>query len=588
MLLWDSLVLVCTLIGDLWALLSFGFVIDALIVFGLYKVAVHFLLPPPPTKKRAPVASKLSSSEFGQGKTIDCVNPATGEKFGSVNAFTREEVDAVVARAHAAQKEWGKTTFAERRAVLKDILAEVVRQQDEIKRYSVQDSGKTNMEALYGEILTTCEKLRYLIRNGEDALKPETRWPPLLLFLKKARVEYHPLGVIGIIVPWNYPFHNVASAVSAALFAGNGAVVKVSEYALGSKDFFEGIFRQVLARHGFSPDLVTLIPGEGETGAALVESTVDKILFIGSPQTGKRVMAGASKRLTPVILELGGKDPLIILDDAEFDQAVDVALRGVFVNCGQNCIAAERIYVHSKIHDKFVQTVSKKVQSFRQGAAIKGGCFDCGSMTMPRQVEIVEELVSDAVGRGATVAAGGKRKPDSADGALFYMPTVLTGVTHQMRIANEEAFGPVMLVIKFDSDEQVIEMANSTEYALGCSIFSTNYARAERIGREVVAGMCVINDFGISYLIQSLPFGGTKASGFGRFNGVEGLREFSRQKSVVSDRFPLRTQAPRFTQYPVPDNAAKIVTAAVNTLYGTGWPAKIQAAIDLAKASLAK
>jgi len=364
--------------------------------------------------------------------------------------------------------------------------------------------------------------------------------------------------------------------VSAALFAGNAAVVKVSEFALGSKDDFEEIFRKVLANRGYNPDLVTLLAGEGDTGAALVRSGVDKILFIGSPETGKKVMNGAAEKLTPVILELGGKDPFIVLDDAELDQAAEIAVRGVFVNCGQNCIAAERLYVHERVFDRFEAKVVAKVRALRQGPSISGGCFDCGSMTMPRQVEIVEELVKDAVNRGAKVLAGGERNSEHPEG-LFYKPTVLSNVDHSMDIVKKEAFGPVMLLIKFSTDKEVIEMANDSEYALGCSIFSTNYQRAEAIAKCIVSGMVTVNDFGVGYLIQSLPFGGTKMSGFGRFNGPEGLREFSRIKSVVTDRFPIRTKPPRFTSYPVPENASAVVGSAIHVFYsGEGILVKLK------------
>src|SRR3989338_8178778 len=198
--------------------------------------------------------------------------------------------------------------------------------------------------------MTILEKLRWLKNEGERLLAPESRSVPAMLFLKKARIEYYPLGVIGVIIPGNYPFHNVASAVATAIFAGNGCVVKVSEWANSSRGFFQEIFRRVLFRRGHNPDLVQVLGGFGQTGAALIGAGVDHVLFIGSPQTGERVLATASKTLTPVTLELGGKDPFIVLEDAAFDHAAEVALRGVFTNCGQNCIAAERLYVHASIY----------------------------------------------------------------------------------------------------------------------------------------------------------------------------------------------------------------------------------------------
>jgi len=567
-LLWDALRL----------FLSAEFLWDVLLFTLLFAICSHLYSALRGSRGSGKAARTFEPSS-GTGKELKAVNPATNEILTTVRAYTPSEVEECVRRARLAQMEWAETSFAERREVLRDLLHAVVANQDRICQLSMEDTGKTRMEAEYGEILTTCEKIRHIIRYGEDALKSESRGVPLLLFLKKAWVEYHPMGVIGVIVPWNYPFHNVASAAVAALFAGNAAVIKVSEFSLSSKDYFERLFREVLAARGHNPDLVTLLVGEGETGAALVKSGVDKILFIGSPAVGKRVMEGASANLTPVILELGGKDPFIVLEDADLEHATEVALRGVFVNCGQNCIAAERIYVHQRILSQFEAIVAQKVAAFRQGASVNGGCFDVGSMTMPRQLEIVDELVQDAIKNGAKALAGGQRDQDQPEG-LFYRPTVLSQVRQSMRIVNEEVFGPVMLIIPFSSDDEVVRMANATDYALGSSVFSGDSKRALAVARRVVAGMVTINDFGVGYLIQSLPFGGTKISGFGRFGGPEGLREFSRQKSVVADRFPgVLTKAPAFTRYPIPENGPGIVKHAIHFLYGPQNPQGLLAKI---------
>eukprot|EP01096_Ripella_sp_DP13-Kostka_P010922 TRINITY_DN4364_c0_g1_i1.p1 TRINITY_DN4364_c0_g1~~TRINITY_DN4364_c0_g1_i1.p1 ORF type:complete len:625 (-),score=292.09 TRINITY_DN4364_c0_g1_i1:47-1819(-) len=543
-------------------------------------------------KKPSRPAVRPGEQPSYSGRPVVSRSPATGEFINEENGATREEVDAALNKAVEAQKDWGKASFEERAAFLYDLMQYVVDHQEEICSVSVLDTGKTMMEAYYGEVLTTCEKLRHLITYGADALKPESRRPPfLLMFNKSARVEYYPFGVIGIIVPWNYPVHNVISAVSAAVFTGNAAVVKVSEWSNGSRIFLERMFRGLLANRGWNPDLIQLLPGYGDTGAALCSNPkINKILFIGSPQTGKLVMSAASANLTPVILELGGKDPLIVLDDAEFDHAVDVALRGVFINQGQNCIAAERVYVQRKIYDKFKDTVQKKVLALRQGAPVpksvisKEQFVDCGAMTMPGQVDIVDRLVADAIANGASCLAGGKRPRadgENAEHIVFYPPTLLADLDPDMNIVKNEVFGPVMLLIPFDSDDHVVEMANSTPYALGCSIFSTNYSRAEALGRRIQSGMLTINDFGLSYLIQSLPFGGCKVSGFGKFNGPEGLKEFSIQKSVVTDRFPVRTKAPRFTQYPVPAAAPMVVQNAVSLLYSGSLSKKANSLVGL-------
>jgi len=276
------------------------------------------------------------------------------------------------------------------------------------------------------------------------------------------------LGVIATIVPYNFPFHNALSAIISSIFAGNAAVVKVSEGSVLSKDFIEGMIRKVLADQGYNPELVTLIAGYGDTGAALVRCPdVSKVLFIGSPATGKKIMATASENLTPVILELGGKDPLIVYPDCFYEHTMDTIIRGSFFNCGQNCISSERIYVHQDVYEKVCGEMEKRTKMLRQGKSKWGAsdseCVDVGAITMNVQLNIVETLIEDAVKKGAQVLSGGKKNPNFPEGR-FYEPTVLKNVTHEMRIANEEAFGPVMSLIKFSDDDDLVKKVNSIPY----------------------------------------------------------------------------------------------------------------------------
>lgn len=333
--------------------------------------------------------SKSKKHVRGTGETMTCISPSTGSALTTIHAYTRDDVFSARQEASTAQKQWGKTSFEERRAVLQDIVDWIVQNQEFIIQRSVDDSGKTITEASLGEVMITCEKLRWIMNHGEKYLKREHRPVPILLrFTKRAYIDYHPLGVIGVIVPWNYPFHNVLSAVAAALFAGNGAIVKVSEFASASAEWIENIFRRVLTTHGFNPALVQVVTGYAATGSALVESGVDKILFIGSPQVGKLVMKAASTNLTPVILELGGKDPFIVFNDCDFAPMLDIAVRGAFINCGQNCISAERFYIQSGVYDKFVTEVVKKVKQLEQGEThvCQDKRCDFGAITMPAQV----------------------------------------------------------------------------------------------------------------------------------------------------------------------------------------------------------
>lgn len=516
-----------------------------------------------------------------------CVDPATGERLGTVPVMDRAAVVAAVQRGRAAQPAWAATSFAERRAVLKDILARVVAEQASISRLAVRDSGKTMVDAAMGEIFPVCEKLRYTIAHGERDLKAEARASGLLPH-KSARVEYLPLGVIGVISPWNFPFHNFFCPVIPALFAGNAVVIKVSELASLSSLEYLKIFEEVLARRGHAPELVQVVTGYGETGSALVSSGVDKIFFTGSPQNGRKVMATAAETLTPVVLELGGKDAMIICDDAVLEQAVSTALFGVFNACGQMCVGVERLYVFSGIYDAFVAQVTERARALRQGPPLSSdrltgdGEVDLGAMTMPRQLEIIQSLVDDAVAKGARLLLGGQ--PRTELGANFYPPTILVDVDHSMRITREEQFGPVMVIMRVDSEEEAINRANDCPYGLGSSVFTKDRRRAERFARAIHAGMTTVNDFGLAYMIQSLPFGGVKISGFGKINGREGLRACCNEKAIVTDRIPVRQG---MALYPVRAATLPLVTGAVQAIYGAGLREKARGAVQVLRSLVA-
>ena len=480
--------------------------------------------------------------------------------------------------ARDAQKEWGKSSFAERNRVLRRIMSFIVSHQTEICELSMLDSGKTMMDAHYGELFPVLEKIKFLLDHGEATLAAETR-PVGSIMQKTAQVEYSPLGVCGVIAPFNWPFHNIMCPVLPVLYAGNGAVIKVSEWTSYSTEYYGNILRDALEAEGYSRDLVQFVFGWGDVGAGLVSSGVDKIFFTGSPENGKKVMAKASETLTPVVLELGGKDPLIVCDDADFDHAVTQAMLGVFTSCGQMCVGAERIFVQDTIHDAFVDAVPARVNKMSQGPPSLG-CHDIGSTTMPRQLDIIEDLVNDAVARGARAVAGGKR--NSALKGQFFEPTVLVDVTPDMRIMQEEHFGPVMVVVSFSSDDDVVAMANDCPYGLGASVFSSNSERAHSIASQILSGMVVINDYGISYCVQSLPFGGAKISGVGRINGPEGLRACAHVRAVLDDRFPFSLKMPAVWEYPInQDDGVAFAQKVIRMLYGDSAFGKAKAAISL-------
>jgi len=521
---------------------------------------------------------------------VQCYDPSTLQHLGEMEAMTPARVHEVVAKARAAQAGWAKTSWRERRRVLNTIQKYILAHQEDICRVAARDSGKPKLDALLGEVLTTCEKIRCVNAHGEQWLRPDKRPSGPLMMHKNAYVEYQPLGVLGVIAPWNYPFHNMLNHVVSGVFAGNGVVSKVSEYTCWSSRYFTEIVRQAFIACGHNPDLVQTVTGFGEAGAALVASGVDKIIFTGSPEVGRKVMEGAAPHLKPVILELGGKDPLVVCEDADLGAVLPFALRGVYQNCGQNCCGVERVYVYEGLYDEFVDKAARLAGALRQGPPLGGDPVDCGAMVMPAQLDIVQRLVDDAIAKGARCLVGGSRNQDLPQGN-FYRPTVLADVTHEMLIAQEEVFGPVMCILKVpnNSDEAALALVNDCKYGLGSSVFSRSQPRAERLVRRIRAGMGCANDFASNYLIQALPFGGVKDSGFDRFAGPEGLRACCLQRATVVDKLSFfRTTIPKPLQYPIAPAGLDFGKGMIGIMYSFKLSEKIASVFKLLKASMAK
>ncbi|HMV67182.1 MAG TPA: aldehyde dehydrogenase family protein [Myxococcota bacterium] len=493
---------------------------------------------------------------------IECYEPATRRPLGAVPVDDPDEVRATIARARAAQAAWGERPVRDRLRVLERILAHVLDHADELCQVITRDAGKTREHAMLGEIWPVCEKLRWTLANAERYLAPEPVSSGLLVH-KRARIEYRPLGVVGVICPWNYPLQNVLGPTITALAAGNAAVVKVSEWVAWSGARIQAIFDEALLAEGVSPDLVHLVHGYGETGAALVSGGVDVVVFTGSVGNGRRVIAESSKTVTPVVAELGGKDAMIVCDDADLDQALHALLAGVFINAGQNCLSSERILVHEAIYDRFEAMVVEAVRALRVGPP--EGEVDVGAIISPLQVDVIERLVQGSVAAGARALVGGARVLE--DTGQFFAPTVLAEVTPEMPIFREETFGPVVALVRFRDDAHAIAMANGTEFGLSSTVFSRDAARARRIGDRMIAGSTLINDFGLTYMVQELPFGGAKASGFGRLNGRAGLHAMCNVKSVVEDRVPLH-QPNRL--FPVRAGDYETYAATIQAVYRTG------------------
>lgn len=494
-----------------------------------------------------------------------CIDPRDDSLLGFVTEHSREDVTNLVALARKASVKWSKSTFEQRNTVLYVLRDYILYNQKMLVELCETDSGKTALEAHLGDILPTLEKIRWLVNEGKSAIIPSSRSVGPLTIHKKAAVEYMPMGVIAAIAPWNYPLHNFLNPVVAALYAGNAVVVKVSEYTIYSSLHFVRIIRRALTLCGHDPDLVQLLIGGGDVGKQLVTSDIDKLFFTGSTAIGKLVAISAAERLLPVCLELGGKDAFVICDDAEIKHAAGHCLRGVYQNAGQNCIGVGRVFVHKKVVKIFLEIVNGKVAAVRLGV-------DMGALTMgERAVMHIQGLVDDAVKKGAKLEMGGKRGYVKGKG-WYYEATVLSGVTTQMRIANEEVFGPVMSIFEWQDEEELIHMVNSCAFGLGSAVFSENYQRANGIIQRLRVGMSNVNDFGVNYLCQSMPFGGTKDSGSDRFAGIEGLRGCCIPKSVTRDRWwGVKTRVPRPFQYPVTDNAPEFAAEINDLIYGSVW-----------------
>ena len=460
---------------------------------------------------------------------ITSINPATGEVLGRFECAGEAEVRASVARARAAQPIWQGAGVAARLDVLRTFQDLLLRQKHEVSRLITREAGKPVGEALVAEVFVALDAARFCIENAGELLRPQPlRYANPALKAKSGKIVSEPWGVIGIVSPWNYPFAIPATEVLAALAMGNAVVMKPSE--LTPMCALE--LASLLDRAGAPKGIVEVVIGEGATGAALMASGIDKIIFTGSVATGKRVAQAAAARLLPAVLELGGKDPMIVLEDADLDVASSGAVWGAFVNAGQTCLSVERCYVVRRHYERFLGLCADKAAKLRVGNGLNANT-DVGPMIHERQVQIVEEHVQDAVERGARVLTGGTRLAEL--GPNFYAPTVLAGVDHSMRVMREETFGPVLPVMPVADESEAVRLSNDSEFGLAASVWTRDRARGERLAAHLNAGAVMINDAVACFGIAEAPHGGTKQSGVGRTHGRAGLLEMVRPKYVDSD-----------------------------------------------------
>ena len=486
---------------------------------------------------------------------LNSYDPSTGKVIGTVPIHTAAEVDAAVARGRIAGAAWGALSFAAREEELTAFRIAVAAHADELADIIHRENGKPVLEALT-EVLMALGHIKHATAIAERAMAPRKVSSGILANFR-ASIGYFPLGVVGVIGPWNYPLFTPMGSIAYALAAGNAVVFKPSELT----PLVAVKLAEIAATTFALPDLLQVVTGAGATGAALAKAAVNKIAFTGSAATGKRVMAAAAERLTPVLLELGGKDPMIVADDADLEKAAEACVYGALTNAGQACISVERVYVSDAIHDKFVSLVTENVRALKVG----GDDGHLGAMTSPAQVAIVKDHLQDAVARGAKVVTGG---PDAISGN-YIQPTVLTNVDHRMKVMSDETFGPVIPIQRVASLDEAVRLANDTTFGLGSSVFAGKSART--IANKLRAGMTSINSVMAFAGIPTLPFGGVGDSGFGRIHGDEGIREFTRVKSTAEQAFSIPMNMMSFRQ---PKDAAKQLRGMIKQLYGTGVVAK--------------
>lgn len=509
-------------------------------------------------------AVDIRGNSLASPSSFSVADPATGEKLAEYPLFGPEDVDRAVAEAREAFLKWSRIPFGQRGRILRRAAALLAERADHVAAVISRETGKLKLDALVAEIFPTCDLLRFYGRNAKRFLEPVRAKGNPVLPGRRAYYTFEPRGVVAVIAPWNYPFTLASGPAISALAAGNAVVLKPSSQTTASGK----VLKQILVDAGLPSQVLHIVTGSGSiTGRALIENPrIDMIVFTGSTAVGLEVSQAAAKNLVPTVLELGGKDAMIVTAKADLDRAAHAAVWGAFFNSGQTCTGVEFCFVEKGCYDAFLSKVLEITTHLRSGTSPG----QIGSMTMESQLRVVEEQIADAVSKGAIVHAGGKRASDSK--SLFFEPTVLTGIRPDMKIWQEETFGPVLPIVPYETPEQALAMANSTSYGLSGSVFSRDLDEARWFASRMVTGSVNINDCLVTFAFPSLPFGGVKKSGLGFYHGKEGLRSFCRVKAVTEFK-GLYTR--EFFHYPVAARAEANLKGLLRFLYGHGLRSRV-------------
>ena len=490
----------------------------------------------------------------GDVPTFDSLDPGTGTVVGAYPVDDAAAVAAVVERARVASDWWRALGFAGRSVHLKRFKSEIARRLDELADLVHRENGKPHADAVL-EITLVVDHLNWASSHARRVLGPRRVFPGLTAANNTATVEYQPLGVVGVIGPWNYPVFTPMGSIAYALAAGNAVVFKPSEYTPAIGNWLVDAWARAVPE---GRDVLGLVTGLGDTGAALCRSGVDKVAFTGSAATGRKVMSACAEDLVPVLMECGGKDALLVDEDADLDAAADAALWCGMSNGGQTCIGTERVYVADRVYDRFVELLAAKARDLAPGTA-DGASW--GPPTMPSQVETVRRHVADALRRGGRAVVGGESSVD----VTGIGPTILVDVPEDSAAVREETFGPTLTVTRVRDIEEGLARANDSAYGLGGAVFTGSRRRGVELARRMRSGMTSVNSIMTFAMVPALPFGGVGESGFGRIHGADGLREFTRPKAVTVRRFALPID---LTSFDRPARATEVVSRVFGVVHG--------------------